>query len=111
MTGQNPDLFSVAVDPSGRFALAGSGDGQLILWDLETGETIRNYQGHEGPVSHVSFTPDGHLAVTSALDGTVRIWRVDRTLNELIQWVQKNRLNRELTCDERALYQVDPLCE
>jgi WD40 repeat protein len=111
MTGQNADLFSVAVDPSGRFALVGSGDGHLILWDLETGETIRNYQAHEAPVSHISFTPEGDIAISNALDGAVRIWRVDRTLDELLSWVEKNRLNRVLTCDERALYQVEPFCE
>jgi WD40 repeat protein/DNA-binding SARP family transcriptional activator len=111
MTGQNADLFSVAVDPTGRYALAGSGEGQLILWDLETGETIRTYQGHNGPVVHIAFSPEGDLAMTSAFDGSVRLWRINRTIEELVQWVEQNRFVRELTCEERALYQVDPLCD
>ncbi len=111
ISGRNPDLFSVDVDPSGKYALAGTGDGQVVLWDLETGETIRNYQGHEGPVIKVSFSPNGNFAISSAFDGTVRLWRIDRSLDELIQWVLENRFVRELTCDERTLYQVEPLCE
>ncbi len=110
MTGRNAEFFSVAVDPSGRFALAGTGDGLLILWDLETGEAVRNYSGHTGPVAHIAFSPEGDFAITNALDGTVRLWRIDRSVEALKQWLRENRYVRELTCDERARYQVEPLC-
>ncbi len=111
MAGQNAELFSVAVDPDGRFALAGAGDGHLILWDLQTGETIRNYEAHFGPVVNVAFNPEGAMAVSSGVDGQVRLWRIDRTVDDLVEWVRGHRYVRELTCGERALYQVDPLCE
>jgi WD40 repeat protein len=111
MSGQNTELFSVDVDPSGRYALTGTGDGKLILWDLESGEAIRNYTAHSAPIAHIAFNPQGDLALTSALDGAVYIWQVHRTIDELVDWVFENRYVRELTCAERDLYQVAPLCE
>jgi hypothetical protein len=33
------------------------------------------------------------------------------SLDELLDWVAANRYVRELTCDERELYQIEPLCE
>jgi WD40 repeat protein len=110
MSGQNTELFSVAVDPSGRYALTGTGDGRLILWDLDSGEAIRNFKAHNAPVAHVTFSPQGDWVLTNALDGAVHIWQVHRTLDELVDWVQENRYVRQLTCAERDLYGVQPLC-
>jgi len=36
--------------------------------------------------------------------------RID-TLPELIEWVHANRFVRELTCTERANFNIQPLCE
>jgi hypothetical protein len=33
------------------------------------------------------------------------------SLDELLDWVAANRYVRELTCDERELYRIEPLCE
>ena len=32
-------------------------------------------------------------------------------LNELISWTRENRYLRELTCEERSVYRIPPLCE
>lgn len=42
---------------------------------------------------------------------TVREWRVDLDNAALIEWVAANRYVPELTCEQRALYNVEPLCE
>jgi len=34
------------------------------------------WRGHEGPITDFAFSPGGNVAVSSGLDGTVRIWEV-----------------------------------
>jgi WD40 repeat protein len=80
------------------------------LWDLEAGQALRDYPGHDDIATHIAFSPDGTIALTSGFDGVVRIWQVHRTLAELIDWVQANRYVRVLTCQERDFYQALPLC-
>ena len=44
------------------------------LWTRD-GAPIKSLQGHEGPVTHVAFSPNGELFATASKDGTVRIWK------------------------------------
>ena len=58
-------------------------------------------------VSGVAFSPDGrHIAV-----GTDEIYEISfRSYEESLDWIQNNRYIPEFTCEERILYQIDPLC-
>lgn len=85
--------------------------GTLILWDLETGEAIRRYHGHTDNVNSVEFSPDGQKVLSGGADGLMIEWRVDETLEELVSWVEANRYLPELTCSQRAQFNVQPLCE
>lgn len=42
-------------------------------------------------------------------DNSVRLWRV-LSPSELVDWTRNNRYVRELTCDEREQYSIEPLC-
>ncbi|MBI5927671.1 MAG: protein kinase [Chloroflexi bacterium] len=100
---------SVAFSPDGLTALSGSSDSTVILWDLESGEEIRRFEGHRGGVNHVTFSYDGHSAFSASDDSSIIEWRID-TLKELKTWVSENRLVRNLTCNEREIYIVEPFC-
>ena len=62
--------------PDGRHAVAGTENGQLIVWDVETNSEVRPHL--EGPTSHlgIAATPDGTHVLTSDADGSVRLWRL-----------------------------------
>ncbi|UCC61798.1 MAG: protein kinase, partial [Anaerolineae bacterium] len=89
-TGQEIRRFSghagwvraVAFSPDGRTMISGGfvGDfvdavenpGELILWDLETGQEIRRFEGHPSGVQAVAFSPDGGTVLASSgVFGTV----------------------------------------
>ena len=39
-----------------------------------SGECMRVFAGHDGPITCGLFTSDGHTVVTGSADGTVRVW-------------------------------------
>ena len=46
----------------------------VVLWDVETSTLINVLLGHTDAVRSVSFSLDGSLLASGALDGTVRLW-------------------------------------
>ncbi len=109
--GHSGGIKRVALSPDGRTALSASRDATVILWDVQTGEALRRYVGHSGQVGTVAFSPDGLRGLSGGGDGRMIEWRIDRTLDDLMAWVNANRYVRDLTCSERASYGVEPLCE
>ncbi len=69
----------MAFSPDGSFlATAGFGDdGNLRIWDVESGEEVANLEGHSGPVFAVAWSPDGAGIVTGGVDNLVKIWDVE----------------------------------
>jgi WD40 repeat protein/DNA-binding SARP family transcriptional activator len=103
----------VSVSPDGRIAFSGGWDGTLVLWDLETGELIRRFKDpHTGVVFDSAMSPDGRTGLAGSSAQTIIQWQLAApSLDELLDWVAANRYVRELTCDERELYRIEPLCE
>jgi WD40 repeat protein len=66
--------FSAAFSADGRFALTGGLLGTAHLWNVATGEEVRQIKGWIGYVASVGFSPDGKLAVTAGNDLTARLW-------------------------------------
>ncbi len=68
---------SVAVDPSGEIVCAGSVDSfDIHVWSVQTGQSLDQLSGHEGPVSSLAFAPSGDTIVSGSWDHTVRIWSI-----------------------------------
>ena len=53
-------------------------DGETILrrWDVQTGEALRSFAGHGGPIQGFSFSGDGRRVLTRSLDRSVRVFDV-----------------------------------
>ena len=61
--------------PRGVFVTEGPEDSGLIdIRDAETGERVHSFQGHEGDVNDVAFSPDGSLLASTGKDGTLKVW-------------------------------------
>src|SRR4051812_18669809 len=73
------EVLRVAWSPQGQHLGSVSLDNQVIVWDVETGESvwvIRN-PTPDNPLSRVhglSWSPDGQTLAISHDNGTVRLW-------------------------------------
>ncbi len=108
--GHTADVTSVAFSPDGMFILSGSRDTTMLLWDVATGNILRRFQGHSSQVFSIAFNPDGQTALSGSDDSTMILWRI-QTYNGGVQtWLRQNRFINPLTCEQRSLYHLEPLC-
>ncbi len=66
---------SVSISGDGARAVLGAGYGELLFWDLESG-AASEIPGHPGSGPFVAISRDGHTAVSTSDDETVRVWDV-----------------------------------
>ncbi|CAN6927421.1 unnamed protein product [Brassica oleracea] len=74
LTGHSHFVEDVALSFDGQFALSGSWDGELRLWDLATGVSTRRFVGHTKDVLSVAFSTDNRQIVSASRDGTIKLW-------------------------------------
>jgi WD40 repeat protein len=67
-------VSAITVTLDGRYALWGSDVGALLVWDSETGEVVRVFEGHADWVTAVAITPDGRRAMSASVGGALRLW-------------------------------------
>jgi RNA polymerase sigma factor (sigma-70 family) len=74
---QGKAFSSCAFSPDLRI-VAGSTDMSRILrfWDVLTGKELGAFQGHQGYIKSIAFSPDGKQVVTGSEDTTALIWDV-----------------------------------
>merc|ERR1711934_864918 len=74
LRGHGHFVQDVVISSDGQFALSGSWDGTLRLWDLNTGVTPRRFVGHEKDVLSVAFSADNRQIVSGSRDKTIKLW-------------------------------------
>jgi len=116
--GQGSYMFDLEFLPTESLALATTQKRTIIVWDVENAVPIREYITYDRPSNSgidsspvLAVHPSGDSVLTSEPNFSIIKWRLKNpTSSELIEWIETNRLLRELTCLERETYQIQPLC-
>merc|ERR1712195_288380 len=76
LTGHSHFVQDVKISSDGLFALSGSWDGTLRLWDICTGRTTRRFVGHSKDVLSVAFSVDNRQIVSASRDKSIKLWNM-----------------------------------
>jgi guanine nucleotide-binding protein subunit beta-2-like 1 protein len=86
LRGHSHFVEDVIISSDAQFALSGSWDGTLRLWNLRTGETSVRFIGHSKDVLSVAFSADNRQIVSGSRDKTIKLWN---TLGECKYTIQE----------------------
>jgi len=95
LKGHSHFVSDVAVSSDGQFALSGSWDGTLRLWNLNSGATEKRFVGHQKDVLSVAFSADNRHIVSGARDRKIHLWN---TLGQLKYVIQENGHREWVSC-------------
>uniref|UniRef100_A0A493ST41 Small ribosomal subunit protein RACK1 n=1 Tax=Anas platyrhynchos platyrhynchos TaxID=8840 RepID=A0A493ST41_ANAPP len=94
LRGHSHFVSDVVISSDGQFALSGSWDGTLRLWDLTTGTTTRRFVGHTKDVLSVAFSSDNRQIVSGSRDKTIKLWNTLGVCKYTVQvsWGKRHKI-------------------
>jgi WD40 repeat protein len=81
--GTRAPVGCAAISPGDRLLAVGGPGRTIRLWDYATGTALATWDAHERGVTALAFSPDGRTLVSAGLDGTLKVWNLAATAEEL----------------------------
>jgi small GTP-binding protein len=82
LEGHAGGVSMVAWSADQRYALSGSSDKTVRLWDVETGRCLRVLEGHTTEVRSVAWSSDRRHAFSGDINGGIRVWDLSEFVTE-----------------------------
>jgi guanine nucleotide-binding protein subunit beta-2-like 1 protein len=93
--GHGHFVQDIVISSDGQFALSGSWDATLRLWDLNYGTTTRRFVGHTKDVLSVAFSADNRQIVSGSRDKSIKLWN---TLGECKYTIEEQGHTEWVSC-------------
>lgn len=77
-------VLALAVSPKHDSIYAGTQDGEIVVWSLDTFHQLRQVQAHKRSILSLFLSPDSSLLFSSAGDAVVNVW-CPRSLRRLYE--------------------------
>lgn len=68
---------------------SGTSDGLIRLWDLRSGDVIRQFQGHQSPIMNLDLDHSGKL-ISGDVNGQIRVWDLRNGTTDKILNLESN---------------------
>lgn len=104
--GHSHFVSDVVLSSDGNYALSGSWDKTLRLWDLNVGQSTRRFEGHTKDVLSVAFSADNRQIVSGSRDKTIKLWN---TLAECKYTIQDEGHSDWVSCVRFSPNQANPI--
>jgi WD40 repeat protein len=76
-------VYTIIITPNGKQAVSGLYDKKVKIWDLETGEEIFTFYGHDWMIEALDITPDGQRVISVSDPDTIKVWNLFTKKEEL----------------------------
>jgi WD40 repeat protein len=83
LVGHRWHIYSCVFSDDSKLVASGSWDATARVWDVASGECVRELRGHLNGVHCQQFTPDGRTLITVGDDSKIRFWHL-RTGGEML---------------------------
>jgi hypothetical protein len=93
-----------ALAEHGQLLATGDKDHAIVLFEVTSGQRISRWPGHDGAVTSLSFSHDGHRLVSASQDRTALVWALESFA--LARLDADDRLWRELASDAARAYPI-----
>jgi platelet-activating factor acetylhydrolase IB subunit alpha len=60
----------------GAYVATGSRDRTIKLWDVQSGQLLKNLPGHDNWIRAIVFHPSGKFLLSASDDKTIRVWEI-----------------------------------
>jgi WD40 repeat protein len=78
MEGHRGWVWTVGVSRDGRFIASGDHNGELIIWNVDTGKSLTQIvKAHSAAISSVDFPQDGAVLATGSVDKATKLWSTE----------------------------------
>ncbi|XP_075659116.1 small ribosomal subunit protein RACK1-like [Castanea sativa] len=74
LKGHSHFVEDVVLSSNDQFALFGSWDGELRLWDLQADVSVRCFVSHTKGVLSITFSIDNRQIVSTSRGRTIKLW-------------------------------------
>lgn len=75
---QNKPIHAILFGPTDRTKLVTTGgDTTVDIWDIETGEQVKAFRGHNALVNALAFSNDGKRLLSGAADERIIVWDLE----------------------------------
>ncbi|KAG5479927.1 hypothetical protein LSCM1_06345 [Leishmania martiniquensis] len=69
-------VTSCAITRCGTFMVAGTVSGTVLLWNMQSGDLLKSYNGHLRAVNCVAVSADDSLVATASEDSVCKVWNL-----------------------------------
>jgi len=93
----NSAIASVTLSGDGvRLAAAPSGEGPVLVWDVDSKELLKSHAGHRGRVTSLAATQRGERIVAGCEDGSAYVWDDQKVAVMPLRWESPDFTGRTL---------------
>jgi len=74
LQGHHHFVQDLDISSDGQFALSASWDRTARLWNIDTGNTVKQFRSHKKDILSVAFSDDNRQIITGSRDRTIKLW-------------------------------------